>query len=85
MPSVLERLNLRVGLRAVLLGEQDVVVGVGVERRVEVDQVDRLILDVAAEDVEVVAVVENVLRDARRRQAALRRRPSPANKSLLRG
>jgi hypothetical protein len=35
-------------------------VGVGVEGRVEVDQVDRFIFDVPAEDVEVVAVVEGV-------------------------
>ncbi len=31
LPGVLERLNLRVRLAAVLLGEQDVVIGVGVE------------------------------------------------------
>jgi hypothetical protein len=33
---------------------------VGVERRIQVDEVDRLIRDVPAEDVEVVAVVKDV-------------------------
>jgi len=43
-------------LRLVL--EDDVVVPVRVEGRVEVDQINALVGDVAAEDVEVVAVVE---------------------------
>jgi hypothetical protein len=46
-PGVLECLYLRRRLRAVLLGVEDVVVGVRVEGRIEVDEVDRLILDVA--------------------------------------
>ena len=45
---------------AVFFGEEDVVVGVGVEGRIKVDQVHRFVVDVAAEDVEVVAVVEDV-------------------------
>ena len=48
-------------LRAVLLGEQHVVIGAAVEGRVEVDQVHRLIFDVVAQDFEVVAVVELIL------------------------
>ena len=48
-PRVLERFDLGVGLRAVLLGEQDIVVGVGVEGRVQIDQVDRFVVDVPAE------------------------------------
>ena len=60
-PRVLEGLDLRGGPLAVLLREQDVVVGVRVERRVQVDEVNRLVLDVSAQDVEVVAVVEDVL------------------------
>jgi hypothetical protein len=44
----------------------------------EVDQVDRFILDVSAENVEIVAVVEQIVRDAsgldrRRRQGFLPR------------
>lgn len=44
--------DLRVGPAAVLPGDEDVVVGVGVEA------FDRCILDVAAEDVEVIAVTQ---------------------------
>jgi hypothetical protein len=46
--------------RAVALREEDVVVLVGLERRVEVDEIDALVLDVPAQDVEVVAVVQVV-------------------------
>jgi hypothetical protein len=42
-------------------GEQDVVVPVRVERRVEIHKIDRLRPDVLAEHFEVVAVVEKVL------------------------
>ncbi len=48
------------GLGAVFLGEEDVVVLAGVEGRIEVDEVDGLVLDVPAEDIEVVAVIEMV-------------------------
>jgi hypothetical protein len=34
------------GLRAILFGEQDVVVGVRIKRQIEVDQVDGLVIDV---------------------------------------
>jgi len=43
-----------------MLLEENVVIGLGVERRVEVHKVYRLILDVAAEHVQVVAVLEGV-------------------------
>jgi hypothetical protein len=49
------------GLSAVFLGEEDVVVLAGVEGRIEIDKVYGLILDVALEDFEVVAVIELVL------------------------
>jgi hypothetical protein len=52
--------NLGTGLRAVFFGEEDVVVLAGVEGRVEVDEVNRLVGDVALEDFEVVAVIELV-------------------------
>src|SRR5690606_16655771 len=60
-PRVLERLDLGGGLGAVLLGEEDVVVLVGLEGRIEIDEVDGLVLDVAAQYVEVVAVEQEVL------------------------
>ena len=43
-----------------LLLEEDVVGGVGVEGRVEVYEIDRLVGDILPEYVEVVAVVEGV-------------------------
>jgi hypothetical protein len=47
-------------LRAVLFGEEDVVVLAGVEGRVEIDEVHRLVLDRTLKDFEVVAVVKLV-------------------------
>jgi hypothetical protein len=61
LPRVLEGLNLRGGARAVLFGEQDVVVLTAVEGRVEVDEIDGFVLDLAAKDFEVIAVVKFVL------------------------
>jgi len=43
------------------VGEEDAVVLAAVEGRVEVDEVDGPVLDVLAEDGEVVAVIELVL------------------------
>ena len=45
---------------AVFFGEEDVVVLAGVEGRVEIDKIDRLVLDVALKDFEVIAVIETV-------------------------
>jgi len=64
-PRILERLDLACGALAVVLGEEDVVGGVAVERRIEVDEVDRPVGDVAPQDVEIVAVVEDVTRVVR--------------------
>ncbi len=61
LPGVFEGHDLRGGAGAVALGEEDVVVLAAVEGRVEVDEVDGLVLDVLAEDGEVVAVVELIL------------------------
>jgi hypothetical protein len=44
----------------VLFGEEHVVVLAAVEGRVEVDKVYRLVLDVLAQDFEIVAVIELV-------------------------
>jgi hypothetical protein len=53
--------DLGAGAGSVFLGEEDVVVLPGVERRVEVDEVDGLILEVAAQDVEgYLPVIEPV-------------------------
>lgn len=59
MPRIVKRLDLSGSVCAARMAEQDVVVGVRVERRVEVDEIDRLVLDVSSQHVEVVAVVED--------------------------
>ncbi len=60
LPCVLEGVDLRTGLGAVFFGEEDVVVLAGVEGRIEVDEIDRLVFDVALENFEVIAVVKLV-------------------------
>src|SRR5665648_706236 len=61
-PGVFEGLDLAGRLLAVVLGKEHAVGGVAVERRVEVHEVDRLAGDVAPQDVEVVAVIQEVRR-----------------------
>jgi hypothetical protein len=60
LPGVLEGHDLRTGAGAVLFGEEHVVVLAAVEGRIEVDEVDGFVLDVLAQDFEVVAVIELV-------------------------
>ena len=60
MPGVLEGQQLGIGGIARLVAEDDVVIAVRVEGRVEVDEVDGAIGQVATPDVEAVAVVEDV-------------------------
>ena len=60
-PRILERLDLGGGLLATSFLEEDVIGGVGVEGRVEVDEVYGLVGDMFPEDVEVVPEVELVL------------------------
>ena len=61
MPGVLERLNLGSRLFAIPGREKNVVVGVGVERRIEINEVYRLVFDVPAENIEIVPVEEQVV------------------------
>src|SRR5208283_4073819 len=60
VPGVLERSDLRAGLLASGTLEEHVVGGLAVERRIEVNQVNALVVNAAAQDVEVVAIVEPV-------------------------
>jgi hypothetical protein len=48
-------------MRAVLLGEEHIVVLVAFEGGIQVEQVDGLVLQVAPENIEIVTVVEEVL------------------------
>src|SRR3546814_5625023 len=58
MPGILERLDLRVAVRAFGRFEQHVVIGVRIERRVEIDQINAAIRDMFAQDVEIVPEIE---------------------------
>ena len=60
VPGVFEGFDLCVADGAGLFAEEDVVGGLGIEGWVEVDEVDGVVGDVMAKDVEVVAVVEDV-------------------------
>jgi len=64
VPRVLERLDLGLRLLAGRRLEQDVIGGIGVERRIEVDHVHRIVRDALPEHGEVVAVVEGVFHAA---------------------
>ena len=58
--GVLKRLDLRLAVLPLGRFEEEIVVALGVERRVEVDEVHGFVREVVAEDVEVVAVVKPV-------------------------
>jgi len=60
MPRIVKRLDLGCRFRSILLGEQDAVFGLGVEGWIEVDQIDRLVIDVAAKNIEVIPEVKMV-------------------------
>ena len=60
MPSIPERLDLGGRLRAVFFLKQDVVGLVALKGRVEINQINTLVLDVTPEDFQVVAVVQRV-------------------------
>jgi hypothetical protein len=58
----LERVpSLRLRSGQAFFGEEDVVVLAAVEGRIEIDEVDGLVVDVLAEHGEVVAVIEAIL------------------------
>ena len=59
-PGVVEGFDLGRGGLAALILDEDVVGAVGVEGRVEVDQIHRLVRDVLTKHPQVVAVVEGV-------------------------
>ena len=70
MPGILERFDLAVGRRAGRRLEQDVVVGVRVERRVEIDEIDALVGDMLAQHLEIVTVEKLIARSHAKRPPA---------------
>ena len=61
VPGVVERLDLLAGGAARLVAEEHIVAGVGVERRIQVDQVHAGVGDLLAEHGEIVAVEERAV------------------------
>ncbi len=62
MPGVFKGGYLRFALGSALVLEKNVVIAVGIERRVQIDQVNATRRDVFPQDVQIVAVVESVHR-----------------------
>jgi len=60
VPRILERRYLRLGFGPRFVLEQDVVIAVGIKRRVQIDQVNRLVPYAVPQDVQIVAVVKGV-------------------------
>ncbi len=60
MPGVLERFDLRVRVLPLRRLEKDIVIGVRIERRVEIDEVHAFIRDMLAQNMQIVAEVERV-------------------------
>lgn len=60
LPCIFKCFDLRSGPRAVLLGEQNIVILIALERRIEIDKINSFVLAVAMENVQVVAVVESI-------------------------
>jgi len=60
MPGVLEGGNLRVGFVSLRRFEEHGIIALGIKRRVEINEVDRFIRNVLAENIEVVAEIEFV-------------------------
>ena len=60
MPAIFECGDLRVGLVSLRGFEEDGIIALGIERRIEIDKIDRLRRDVLAENIEVVAEIEFV-------------------------
>ena len=73
MPGVLERLDLRIGQHAGGRTKQDVIIGVRIERRVEIDQIDAVGGHMLPQHVDIVTV-EKVIGDS---HALLPSRPAP--------
>ena len=77
MPGVFKGVNLTGGGGAVLFLKKGVVALRGVEGRIEIDEVHRLVLQITPKDVEVVAVIKR----AHEREL---RKPLPARKAKRR-
>jgi len=66
------RVYLRISSGTGFVFEKDVVIAVGIKRRVKVNKIDRLVLYIVPQDLQIVAVVESVHEDSRTGNVALR-------------
>jgi len=69
--QVSSKARLRIGLAAGFVFEKEVVIAVGIKRRVKINKIDRLVLDVVPQDLKIVAVVECIHEDSRTENVAL--------------
>jgi hypothetical protein len=60
MPSVLESHYLRIGFEPTLVFEQNIVIAVGIERRIEIYEIARLFVDISPKNIQIIAVVKSV-------------------------
>ena len=60
VPSVFECRDLRRRIAPRFVTEQNVVIAVRVKRRVEINEIDGIVLDIIPQDLEIVAVVKSV-------------------------
>ena len=60
VPSILKCFNLSLAVDPFWRLEEEVVVSFGVERRVQINQIDRLIFEMLTQDAKIVTVVQGV-------------------------
>ena len=58
--SIFESHDLRIGIHPALVFEKHIVVAVGIERRIEINKIDRLIPDILPQDIQIIAVVKSI-------------------------
>ncbi len=59
-PSIVKRLNACIRARTCGGFEQDDIAGVGIERRIKIDQINAFILQMLAQNIKVVTIIERV-------------------------
>lgn len=60
-PGIRKGLNLACGFAFVFFREEDVVIGIGIERRVQINEVDGFVFDMQTHHVQIIAIIEQVL------------------------
>lgn len=63
MPGIFKRFDLRLALAAMFILKQDVIISIGIKRRIEVDEINTLVRHVLAQDIQVIAVEQRIFCD----------------------